>query len=72
MTRDEFVSQLPPTIDHRLFGPGELRMLSDVDDMKGAWYYHENSSTRGAILGDSWEDVYHKLSRYLKQQGLIK
>ena len=69
MTRQEFISKVPGSIEHKLYGHGKLIILSDVDGIKGAWYRHENLVLTGKSFGQNWDDVYNKLSQYLKEEG---
>lgn len=71
MTGDEFISQVPAKIEHQQFGYGELQ-LSETDGIKGAWYRHEGSKVSGSGFGKSWDEVYDKLSKFLKEEGLMK
>ena len=68
MTKREFLGALPDFIEHKVHGYGELEIVSD-DEIKTACYRHKSNLASGGNSGNSWEEVFLKISRFLKDIG---
>ena len=71
MTLEEFVSKVPTTIVHKRYGHGTLKTLSYMRKSCVAWYYHNDAIVTGVSFGDTWEEVYTELMRYLSDREFV-
>lgn len=72
MTKTEFMSKLPDTIEHKTWGYGELEIIVDNKDQKGACYRHKDKTSSCGNYGLTWLEVYEKLNKHLISEGYIK
>jgi hypothetical protein len=65
MTKAEFISKIPLSINHPSWGYGDLEIIVDNKETKGACYRHESKLSSYGTYGESWVEVFEKLSKIL-------
>jgi hypothetical protein len=71
MTKAEFISSIPAKIDFGSWGTAELQVILETTFIKGATFQNRKGRPKGTSYGISWDEVYGKLSTYLKDHGYI-
>jgi hypothetical protein len=66
MTKEDFIKQAPNHITHKLYGTGTLVIKINHVDEKVICYRHENFIETFILYGNSWQDLYLSLMRFLK------
>lgn len=65
MTKAEFFSKIPSSINHPSWGYGNLEIVVDNKETKGVCYRHDNKLSSYGTYGKSWLEVFEKLSKIL-------
>jgi hypothetical protein len=69
MNREEFLSNVPTLIVDKTLGQGIIKTHSWRDQEYLAWYEY-GSHVSPMSLGSSWQEVYDRITQYLKNQGI--
>ena len=70
MTKNEFISCVPPVLFHNDYGYGRLVILEDTQTGKGACYKHSDITTFNTYER-SWRELYLHLARELRANELM-
>jgi len=72
MTKAEFLLKVPDIINHTAHGYGELEIVSDKMGEKCVCYRHKDSTASGGNFAPTWNELYGKVMRYLRDGGYIE
>lgn len=72
MTKVEFLSKVPDIINHSAHGYGVLEILSDTQGEKGICYRHKDKVASGGNYASTWEELYIKVIKYLKESVCVQ
>ncbi len=71
MEKIEFLNKIPDIINHKSSGYGELEIRDEKNIQKCVYYKHKDDLTSYGTYGDTWQDVFDKLSKQLIKDGII-
>ena len=72
MTKEEFISKLPASIQHYGYGQSHLKILNDNKFNKAACYCSQANYKAGYRISNTWEGLYKEMTTYLKKEKFIK
>ena len=72
MTKEEFLSNVPQIIVQRPRGVARIEISADTTTKKAVCYRHPDKSQSCGTIGKTWDEVYSKLTFYLKGHGHIQ
>ena len=72
MTKEEFLSHVPEVIEQRSRGIARIEISADTTNKKEVCYRHLDRTESCGTNGRTWDEVYSRLTFYLKGHGYIQ